>query len=63
MAKNTSNTTTGPVLFADQVFKSRTIVLDDGRSFAVVKGRIAAQDPALIAYLDQHPEFERSAGE
>lgn len=64
MAKTTTrNTATGPVVFADQAFKSRTIVLEDGRGFPVVQARITAEDPLLIAHLDQHPEFERVTGE
>ena len=51
------------VTFADKAYKSRTIVLPDGRSFAVEKGRITAADPALVEHLDKHPEFERIAGE
>jgi hypothetical protein len=48
-----------PVVFKDKAFKSRTIVLDDGRAFAVEKSTIAATDAALIAHLDNHPDFER----
>lgn len=62
MAKNETKST-APVVFADKAFKSRTIVLEDGRTFAVEKGRIVANDPALVAYLDKHPEFERVSGE
>lgn len=47
------------VTFADKAFKSRTLVLEDGRAFAVDKSRIVATDLALIAHLDQHPEFDR----
>ena len=63
MAKtaDTSAATT-PVVFADKAFKTRTIVLEDGRTFAVEKSRIAATDPALVAHLDKHPEFERVTG-
>lgn len=62
MAK-TDISVTSRVVFADKAYKSRTIVLSDGRSFAVERGRIEADDPALIAYLEQHPDFERVAGE
>lgn len=65
MAKNTENTAETPletaVVFRDKAYKSRTIVLSDGRSFAVEKSRIASNDAALIACLDQHPEFERQS--
>ena len=65
MAKTTeTNNAASQVVFADKAFKSRTIVLEDGRTFAVEKGRIVATEPELIAYLDSNPDFERvSAGE
>ncbi|GAA5785109.1 hypothetical protein [Chitiniphilus shinanonensis] len=53
----------GVVTFADKAFKSRTIVLSDGRAFPVSKSRITANDAALIAYLDRHADFERTAGQ
>ena len=59
MPKTTDTSATVPVVFADKAFKSRTIVLEDGRSFPVVKARIAADDPVLIDYLDKHADFER----
>jgi hypothetical protein len=49
-----------PVVFKDKAFKSRTIVLNDGRAFAVEKSTIEASDPALIDHLDKHPDFERA---
>ena len=64
MAKTTdTHTATTPAVFADKAFKTRTIVLEDGRTFAVEKSRIVAADPALIDHLDKHHEFERVAGE
>lgn len=53
--------TAAPVwpVFKDTAYKSRTLILDDGRAFAVEKGRIVANDPALRAYLEQHPQFVR----
>ena len=36
-----------------------TLTLADGRSFAVVQGRIQTGDTALIAFLENHPEFQR----
>lgn len=64
MAKTTdTNTATTQVVFADKAFKTRTIVLEDGRSFLVEKARIRTEDAALIAHLDKHPEFERVVGE
>lgn len=49
-----------PVTFKDKAFKSRTVVLNDGRAFPVEKSTIEASDPALIEYLDKHPDFERA---
>lgn len=49
-----------PVVFKDKAFKSRTIVLNDGRVFPVEKSTIEASDPALIDHLDKHPDFERA---
>ena len=50
------------VTYRDIAFKSRTVVLADGRSFAVVQGRIQTGDTALIAFLENHPEFQREPG-
>ena len=47
------------VTYRDLAFKSRTLVLGDGRSFAVAQGRIQTGDAALIAFLENHPEFQR----
>lgn len=63
MASTKETPRTETITFADKAFKSRTIVLEDGRTFAVEASRIVADEPALIAYLDANPEFERvSAG-
>lgn len=51
--------TTGAVTFIDLVYKVRTLVLPDGCAFAIERSRIVATDPALIEYLDQHPDFTR----
>ena len=48
------------VTFTDLKFKSRTIVLPDGRAFAVEKNRIVAGDPELIAHLDRRADFARA---
>lgn len=47
------------VTYRDVAFKSRTLVLADGRSFAVVQGRIQTGDTVLIAFLEKHPQFQR----
>lgn len=48
-----------PGTYRDMAYKSRTLVLPDGRTFKVERGRIEPHDPALIAWLDQQQEFER----
>ncbi|WP_159076092.1 hypothetical protein [Microvirgula aerodenitrificans] len=48
-----------PAVFRDLAYRSRTLVLTDGRTFAVERSRIEASDPALIAFLSQNSEFER----
>lgn len=58
-----TNSTNNAVVFKDKSFKSRTIIIEDGRSFPVEKSRIEASDQALIEYLDKHPDFERIAAE
>lgn len=52
---------TQQVTFRDLAFKSRTLVLADGRSFALDQGRIQTGDTALIAFLEKHPDFRREA--
>jgi hypothetical protein len=47
------------VTYRDLAFKSRTLVLADGRSFDVAQGSIQTGDTALIAFLEKHPEFQR----
>lgn len=59
MPKPEKQTAAATVVFRDTAYKARTIVLADGRSFAIEKGRIEAADVDLIAYLDSHPDFRR----
>ena len=47
--------------FRDLAFKSRTLVLADGRSFAVEQGRIQTGDAALIVFLEKQPDIQREA--
>lgn len=56
---NPDEKTPPTVTYRDLAFKSRTLVLTDGRSFAVMQGRIQTGDTALIAFLENHPEFQR----
>ncbi|CAE6810791.1 hypothetical protein R69658_05392 [Paraburkholderia aspalathi] len=49
------------VTFRDRVFRSRTIVFEDGRTLAVENSTVVVSDEAQIAALGRHPEFERAA--
>lgn len=51
------------IVFIDKAFKSRTVVLPDGRTFSVEKSHITTADPALIDHLDQLSDFERAPAE
>jgi len=59
MSKQKNQEAVAGVQFFDTAFKSRTIFLEDGRSFDVSKGVITAVLPELVAMLDAHPEFRR----
>ncbi|SHL04586.1 hypothetical protein [Paraburkholderia terricola] len=50
-----------PVRFRDEAFKSRTLVLADGRTLAVEKSTVTATDEEQLALLERHPDFERVA--
>lgn len=47
------------VTFVDKAYKARTLVLPDRRAFAVTRSRITTSDPALLEYLERHPDFTR----
>ncbi len=49
------------VIFRDKAFRSRTLVLADGRTLSVEKSTVTASDEEQLALLDQHPDFERVA--
>ncbi|MFP3612592.1 hypothetical protein SB778_21025 [Paraburkholderia sp. SIMBA_050] len=49
------------VTFRDKAFRSRTLVLADGRTLSVEKSTVTASDREQLALLDQHPDFERVA--
>lgn len=54
---------TAPALtYRDKAYTSRTLVLPGGQTAKVAAGRVAADTPALRAYLDKHPDFERVEG-
>lgn len=48
------------VVFLDQVFISRTLILPDGRAADVIKGRISASDDVLHNYLSKHADFKQT---
>ena len=50
----------GGVVFLDQVYTSRTLILPDGRGASVAKGRITASDDTLLGFLSQHSEFKQA---
>lgn len=52
--------TVGGVVFHDQVYTSRTLILPDGRAASVAKGRITASDDTLLGFLSQHSEFKQA---
>lgn len=49
------------VTYADKVFTSRTLFLPAGRPLVVVRGGVSVpgDDAEALAYLEQHPEFEK----
>lgn len=47
------------VSFRDRVFRSRTVVFPDGDTAAVEQSVVVASTPEHIAFLNQHPDFER----
>ena len=49
----------GIVVFHDQVYTSRTLILPDGCAVSVAKGRITARDDTLLGFLSQHSEFKQ----
>ena len=54
---------TTPVLspsrtFRDKVYTSRTLILPDGATLPVAKGRVSAFGDDQFHYLSTHPDFE-----
>lgn len=49
------------VIFRDTVYTSRTLILPDDRTLAVVKGVISVEttDDVALKYLKAHAEFEQ----
>lgn len=45
-------------IFRDKVFTSRTLIMPDGRSIPVSKGRVTAFGDDQFDYLNAHPDLE-----
>lgn len=58
LQKNTSAIELGR-LFRDKVYTSRTLILPDGATLPVAKGRVIADSDDQFQYLNTHPDFER----
>ena len=46
-------------VFRDKVYTSRTLILPDGATLPVAKGRVSAISDEQFQYLNTHPDFER----
>ena len=58
MSKPISIPNTTPITFHDSAYKSRTLFLSDSNTaLNIIAAKIEVSDPAAIAYLDQHPDF------
>lgn len=44
--------------FRDKVYTSRTLILPDGTTLPVAKGRVSALGDDQFHYLSTHPDFE-----
>ena len=44
--------------FRDKVYTSRTLILPDGATLPVAKGRVSAFGDDQFRYLSTHPDFE-----
>jgi len=44
--------------FRDTLYTSRTLVLPDGSTVSVVKGRVSASTDKQFAFLKAHPDLE-----
>lgn len=45
-------------LFRDKVYTSRTLILPNGATLPVAKGRVSAFGDDQFQYLSTHPDFE-----
>lgn len=50
-----------PVTFRDKAFKSRVLIMPDGRDVPVENFTVTTSDAAVIAHLEKHDDFERQA--
>lgn len=48
----------GPSVFRDKRFRSRTLVLPDGGIARVEQGQVKVTSAVLLEYLNKHPDFE-----
>ncbi|MBN3862078.1 hypothetical protein HCU66_07525 [Pseudomonas frederiksbergensis] len=56
----TSASTTAEVTYRDKVYTSRTLIMPEGRTLAVARGRVTVTkaDTHAVAFLDQQADFE-----
>ncbi|MBI3143821.1 MAG: hypothetical protein HYZ18_00840 [Pseudogulbenkiania sp.] len=47
--------------FRDKAFKSRVLILPDGRPVPVEDFTVTTGDPAVIEFLEKHADFTRQA--
>lgn len=59
MSKPTPVVTAAAQVFRDKTFKSRTLILKDGRAVPVENYIVTTSDKDVIAYLDAHADFTR----
>ncbi|MCQ4143217.1 hypothetical protein [Vogesella sp. AC12] len=59
MSKPTPPVTVAEQVFRDKAFKSRTLVLKDGRAVPVENYTVTTSDKDVIAFLDSHADFAR----
>lgn len=50
----------GSVMYLDQRYTSRTLILPGGRAAIVAKGRVTANDDELRNFLSKHSDFKRA---
>ena len=59
LALQKTGAVTSPVrTFRDKVYTSRTLILPNGATLPVAKGRVSALGDDQFHYLSTHPDFE-----